>query len=237
MPAAWVGATIGLGVLFGLAAAVLLHGPTLEPDDAWGILLGTSLLAIGVASRIGMSALTVAFFAGLTLSIASRHRATLRSMIAPTERPVMLPALLLAGAKIEWRSTPQLAALAAIAIAVRFLAKLGCGIVLSRASPAARRASPFFGATLWSSGSLSIAIGLAFALRFPGTVGEAILATVALVTVAGEVGGPIRMLSEIRRAGEIEAPAPVSPPATPPASPAPPGPPSAGVRGHGGATP
>lgn len=199
---AWVGASIGLGVLLGLAAALLLQGEELRADDAWGMLIGISLLSIGLASRLGMSVLTVAFFQGLTLAITSRHTRKLRAMIAPTERPVMLPALLLAGVRIHWESYEILLLLAAIAVVVRFSTKIVSGEALRRGAAAARHAGRFFGATLWSTGSLTVATGLAFALRFPGQIGDIVLATAVLVTIAGELGGPARLLAEIRRRTE-----------------------------------
>jgi hypothetical protein len=48
-----------------------------------------------------------------------------------------------------------------------------------------------------------MAVGLSFALRFPGVVGDTILLTVAVVTVFGEFVGPGRLRAALMRAGEI----------------------------------
>src|SRR5690606_16781993 len=62
-----VGLTLGLGIVLGLVATLLL-GREFRRDESWGILLGTSLLAIGVASRLGLSPIAAAFAMGLTVS-------------------------------------------------------------------------------------------------------------------------------------------------------------------------
>ena len=81
----WLAITVLLGVLLGLVAAALL-GPKLRVREAWTVLFGVALLAIGLAARVGISALTVAFFVGAALALASHHRETLRAMTEMTER-------------------------------------------------------------------------------------------------------------------------------------------------------
>jgi hypothetical protein len=51
-------------------------------------------------------------------------------------------------------------------------------------------------------GPTSMCIGLAFALRFPGAVGETVLVCAAAATVLGEVLSPFGLRSALRRAGE-----------------------------------
>jgi hypothetical protein len=63
-----------------------------------------------------------------------------------------------------------------------------------------------------SSGALAISIGLAFALRFPGQVGDSVLVVAAVSALFGEFVGPVRLRLSLVHAGEIDAP---SPPATP----------------------
>jgi hypothetical protein len=64
------------------------------------------------------------------------------------------------------------------------------GLLLRALSPIARGASPFIGFGLASTGALSVAIGLAFALHFPGRVGESVLLVAVAVTIAGEFIAP-----------------------------------------------
>jgi hypothetical protein len=138
------------------------------------------------------------------MSALSKHRRELRAMVGPTERPVLLPALLLAGARIDFRASPALPWIAAAAIGARLLAKVVVGWTLAAGSPSARKAGPLLGLSLLSSGALAISIGLAFALRFPGLVGDTVLAVAAAAVTVGEFIGPVRMRSALRAAGEID---------------------------------
>src|SRR6185295_19079907 len=52
-----LGATLGIGVVLGIDAAVLL-GREFRQNESWGILIGTTLLAMGVAVRLGLSPLS-----------------------------------------------------------------------------------------------------------------------------------------------------------------------------------
>jgi Kef-type K+ transport system membrane component KefB len=149
---------------------------------------------------------------GIAVSTLSRHRRELRAMVAPTERPVLLPALLLAGARIDFRASPALPWIAAAAIAARLVAKVVVGWTLAIGSPAARKAGPLLGLSMLSSGALAVSIGLAFALRFPGPIGDTVLAVAVASVTVGEFIGPVRLRAALRAAGEIEetkgAPAP-----------------------------
>jgi hypothetical protein len=199
----WPLATIVLGSAIGTGAALLLRGE-MELEDTWAALFGVSLIAVGMSTRLALSTLTVCFFMGIATSAFSRHRDELREMVTPTERPVLLPALLLAGARIDFRAIPPLAWIAAAVIGARIVAKVVFGWTLAIASPAARKAGPLLGLSLMSSGALSISIGLAFALRFPGPVGDTVLAVAAVSATVGEFLGPLRLRRALLGAGEIK---------------------------------
>jgi Kef-type K+ transport system membrane component KefB len=199
---AWAGLTIGLGVLLGLLASVLL-GRESRLHESWGVLLGTSLFAIGLAVRLNLSFLAMLFFMGIALAGSSRHRDEVAAMIAPTERPVLLPALVLAGARIGPNATPGLTWIVAAAVGVRLLVKMVVGFLVWAGYRAARPAGASLGLGLLPTGALAMAVGLSFALRFPGQVGDTILLTVAVVTVFGEFVGPGRLRVSLLRAGEI----------------------------------
>jgi hypothetical protein len=200
----WVAATIGFG--FALGAMTAMHiGRELRVDPTWGVLLGMSVLGLGVAARLGLSVLTVLFFMGWTTAGLSRHRAAIRAMVAPIERPILLPALVLAGTYVDFRAAPKLAVVVAAAVVARIVARGLFGALL--ALPL--RAGPVFGAGLLSSGAFSIAVGLAFAIRFPGPVGVTVLTAAFVLCVAGELVGPLALKRALVAAGEIvEAPAP-----------------------------
>jgi Kef-type K+ transport system membrane component KefB len=203
----WPAITVGLGLLLGAGAALLVRSE-LKLDETWAILFGVSLIAIGTTARLGLSTLTASFFAGLAVSLLSKHGKELRAMVAPTERPVLLPALLLAGAHLDFHAGPKLPWIAALAIAARFAAKIVFGWVLAATSKSARKAGALVGLSLMSSGALAISIGLAFALRFPGVVGDTVLVVAALSATVGEFVGPVRLRNALQRAGEIDTAAP-----------------------------
>jgi hypothetical protein len=198
VPWAWVAVTVGFGVVLGAMTATHI-GRELRADQTWGVLLGMSVLGLGVAARVGLSALTVLFFMGWTTAALSKHRAALRAMVAPIERPILLPALVLAGAYVDFRAVPALAVIIAVAVAARIVAKLVFGVAL--ALPL--HASPLLGAGLLSSGVLSISVGLAFAIRFPGPVGASVLTTAFVFSIVGEVAGPLALKRALVAAGEI----------------------------------
>jgi Kef-type K+ transport system membrane component KefB len=213
--AVWVAVTLGLGALLGAMASVLL-GRTFRIAEAWSVMLGMSMLTIGTASRLGLSALAAMFVMGTSLSALSRHRSDITAMIAPTERPVMLPALLLAGASVDFTAARWLPWVLGAAVLARFAAKEVVGLAMQAALPAARRAGPRLGLGLGSTGALAMSIGLTFALRFPGAVGGVVLAAAAVVTVVGEIVGPASLRACLRRAGEVPEPAAEAPSPAPP---------------------
>ncbi|MCC6213671.1 MAG: cation:proton antiporter [Polyangiaceae bacterium] len=215
-----IGLELGLGVLLGLLLAALL-GREPRLAESWGLLLGTCLLALGVASRLELSALAVAFFFGLSLAIGSRHRDDLRDMVTPTEQPVVLPLLLLAGASIDVRAAPYLVPAIAVGIVARVVVKLLAGAGVLLVSLRARAAGLRVGLGLLPSGAFGVAIGMSCYVALPGGVGETILAFSALSCVVGELLGPPAVRRTLVAAGEIAgAPPAASPPgrAEPPAA-------------------
>ncbi len=199
----WPLITIGIGLLLGAGAALLVRSD-LRLDETWAVLFGVTLIAIGSTARLALSTLTASFFLGIAMAALSRHGTELRAMVAPTERPVLLPALLLAGAHLDFVVTPKLPWIAAAAIGARLVGKLVVGWMLYTASKPARSAGPLVGLSLMSSGALAISIGLAFALRFPGKIGDTVLVVAAVSATFGEFVGPARLRRSLQAAGEID---------------------------------
>lgn len=200
----WMALTIGIGAVLGVVAAVLL-GKEFRLAESWGVLLGTAVFAIGMGARLELSTLLVAFAMGVTIARLSRHRAEVRAMVRLTERPVLLPALVLAGARIELLPFPDAwTTLVVAAIGGRLVLKLLTGILVRKAWPEVHRAGPLLGLGMLSAGTLSMSVGLAFALRFPGPLGDSVLLTAAIVTVLGEFVGPGSLRRALKSAGEID---------------------------------
>jgi len=210
-PIGWAGATIVVGIVLGLVTALLL-ARDLRVAESWGTILGTSLLATGLAARLDLATMTTMFACGATIAWFSRHRGDIRGMIVPTERSVLLPVLVLAGARIEPASIGRVALIIPVAVILRLCAKFLIGQLI-RGHAAARGAGPLLGVALGSSGGMSVAIGIAMAVRFPGVVGDTVLATSVAVTLASEISGPA-LRTVLIRAGEarerLPEPAPVS---------------------------
>jgi Kef-type K+ transport system membrane component KefB len=200
---AWPLVTLALAAALGGLLALLVRSDV-TVEDTWTALFGVSLLAVGASARLGLSSLTTCFLVGLTISLLSRRAPELRSMVAPTEGPVLLPALVLAGARLDFRVSETLVWVALVAVAVRLGTKLVMGWWLAAFSAPARAAGPWVGLSLVGSGSLSMCFGLAFALRFPGTVGDSVLAVAVASATVGEFIGPARLRRALQAAGEIE---------------------------------
>ncbi len=203
-----VGLGIGLGVATGLLTSALL-GREFRLDESWRMLLGTALLTIGLAVQTHISPLAPMFLMGVTLSVTSRHRNEIVAMVTPTERAVLLPALLVAGVRLDLTSHPAVALIALGAVVARLLGRLLGGLaVRSVIGPAS--APPWIGLGMASTGPLAMSIGLAFDLRFAGLVGDAVLASAAAVTLVGEFVGPPALRAALARPAEPREPPPTT---------------------------
>jgi hypothetical protein len=209
--AARVGVTWGIGALLGLVA-VLLVGRQLTRDEIWGVLVGTSLLSMGVAARLGLSSVSAAFALGLTIGVLSPRRSELSAMVRSTERAVLLPLAVLAGALINLREAPALGVIVALALAARYLGELMRGGALMLASRAARTAGPLLGLCLVSSGEVTLACAVSLALSFHSPAALTLLVVAGTGLLTGEIVGPFALRRSLARAGELAAPTtPVEP--------------------------
>jgi hypothetical protein len=203
-----------VGVLLGLVAVVLL-GREFRRDESWGILLGTTLLAAGIAARMGLAAVATLFVMGLTIAVVSPHRLEIKMMVQPTEKPVLLPVVLVAGACVDFDAVPKLWVLVGVALGARLAAELVRGVILVIVLPPARAAGPTLGLGMTSTGAISLALAFTLAVRSPGPASQAVLALAAAAVLLGEVVGPAMLRRGLERAGEthvVEAvePAPLS---------------------------
>jgi hypothetical protein len=187
----WPAITIALGMLLGAGGALRMRSD-LPEEDTWAVLFGVSLIGIGTSARLGLSTLTASFCMGIAVSLLSPDRYKLRQMVAPTERPVLLPAMLIAGARLDFHATPALPWIVSAAVVARILAKVAFGGVLASAWNPARAAGALVGLSLLPPGVLAMSMGLAFALRFPGPVGNTVLVATAVAATVGEFADPGR---------------------------------------------
>jgi hypothetical protein len=208
------GTGIGLGVVVGVVAAILL-GREFRRDESWGILLGTSLLAAGIATRLGLAAVATLFVMGLTLALVSRHRVDIKFMVQPTEKPVLLPVVVVAGASVDFYALPKLWLLVVVALAARLASELVRGVLLVAFLPRARPAGIGIGLGMTSTGAISLALAFTLVVRSPGPVSGAVLVIAAAGVLLGELVGPTMLRHSLESAGETHAvdpsePAPLS---------------------------
>lgn len=212
-PWGWFAASLLLGALLGTVTALLLRGA--EGDAVWGALVGTILLGVGVAARFGLSVIFVTFVMGIALAAVSPTRRTLRKMVGATERAVLYPLLLLAGAHLDPQSVIEnkaLGAIVALVLLARIVGKIVSGIIVRYTVPAARPAGAGLGIVLLSSGPITISVGFAFALRYPGVVGDTLLVIAAASNVLGEIVSTFALKRLLDQVGEIAPPPPPPPP-------------------------
>ena len=196
-----VGITLAFGVAMGLIAALLL-GRDFRRDESWGVLLGTGLLTVGAADRAGLSLLGAMFVMGLTLA-ASRHRLDIKAMLTPTEKPVLLPVVLLAGAYVNLKLPTGVFLLVGLGVGAKLAARVLLGLVLA-AGPA-RGTGADFGLSMMASGGFTIAAALAFSTRVPGVASDAVLLFAVVSTILGEWLSPAALRRSLGRAGELHA--------------------------------
>jgi hypothetical protein len=222
------GASLALGALLGIVTAMLLRGA--EGGALWGGLIGSLLLVVGTAARFGVCTIFVTFVMGIALAAASPGRRALRKMVGPTERSILFPLLLLAGARLDPRPLLEnrvLGAVVAAVILARIAGKLLSGVLVRLGEPAAKPGGFLLGIVLLSSGPVSTSCGLLFALRFPGAIGDTLLVCAAASAVLGEVVSTLALKALLVEAGEIAPAGAVVIPAPAP----PPPPPNGGARG------
>lgn len=194
-------ATLVIGLVLGALAAALLRIED-RPTETWGIVLGAALLGIGLGARMGQSPFGLLFVLGIAMAAFSGKGPVLREMLVRTEHAVLLPVLVLGGAFVDIRTSPDLPWIVALVILARVVMKYLSGALL-RLSSTARGAGGVLGLGLLPSGALTMAFGLAFALRFPTVVGRTVLAVAAAVALFGELVGPTSLHAALKRAGEI----------------------------------
>ena len=199
-----VALTWGIGLLLGLVA-VLLIGRGLTRDEIWGVVVGTLLLATGVAAELGLSGISAAFSLGLTLGCLSSRRRELVRMLRPTESAVLLPLAVLAGALVNLREAPGLWLLIPLGLCARFVVELIRGALLALCTKAARPAGPLVGLGMMAMGEMTLACAVAIALSFHSAAARSVLTLAVVAVLAGELLGPLTLRRALQRAGELDA--------------------------------
>jgi hypothetical protein len=194
--------TLGLGSLLGIACAWLV-GRTPRHVEWWTLMMGCTWFASGIATNLDQSGMTATFMLGLALNLFSSHASELRSMFSRTEGAILLPALVLAGAHVRAPGEQLEMLLIAVALLARMLGAMISGATVACVRKSTRPAAGWLGLGMLSSGTLTMMVGFALALRFEGRVGRLALLIAGLGTLLGELVGPFALRRALASAGEL----------------------------------
>lgn len=195
--------SVVLGPLLGAMTVPLLGT---EEDfrlrEGWGALLGVAALAVGLSVRAGLFVPWVLFSLGATLVRVSRHHADVQTIVAPTERSLLLPLLVLVGVRLDvsvgWILVPVVLAVLAVRLGARVVA---AGIFPSGGGSRA----PLVG--LASTAQSPLVVIAALSLASTPLQGRAAFANVTLplavaVVLIGEAIGPLAFRATLFDSGE-----------------------------------
>jgi hypothetical protein len=198
----WLAVTLLLGLVLGLTATLLLAGLT-AAAEAWSVLLGAVLLGTGIAWRLSISPLSALFVMGICISLASRHASELRPLLARTEAAVLLPTLLLAGASLRFEASAGLWWILGVTLLARTLVRGCIGYTLAFATGARPAQRLPLGLGMSCTGAATLLVGLTFAFRFPGSIGNLVLTVAACSAVVGDLLGPAGLRYALLPASEV----------------------------------
>lgn len=196
-------APIVLGGLLGLMGRVLLRTES-RIAESWALLLGGMLFIVGLTQRLGASVVTGAFVAGWVLGRgSSTHVREMRTMIAPAERSILLPVLVIAGATVDLRLTGNLIIVAGVAVLARLITHLLLGPIV--VGVAAGKLHGLYGAglSLASSGEVAVIVAMAFATLHQGRTGQLVLVTCIAGALIGEIIAPAGLKRTLWNVAEI----------------------------------
>lgn len=179
---------VGLGLVLGATVAALLGG-RLERSEFWPVLLGAVFLMVGLSLRLDVPLLAPAFVLGLVVSVLSPHRQVIRELVIETERPLLVPSLLLAGVLVDIPKSRGEWLLVGAAVGVRVVVQFLAGFVLAASMPALRGQGRSLGQAMLATGGGSLVIALAVYFGQPGPVGRTVLFVAVVATLLGELWG------------------------------------------------
>jgi Kef-type K+ transport system membrane component KefB len=207
-PAVMACGSLLLGALLGLIAAWLASFSS-STVERWTILLGSAWLATGAAEGLGLSAMGSCFALGVSLSLRLKNTEQMREKLAATEGPVLLPALVMAGAHLSLPRTSNEWLLLGCASAARVAVTVLGGGVFGLATGRSREVRTVFGVGLLSSGTLSVIVGFALLLRFDGDAGRTALSAAFIGTLLGELVGTPALRRALLASGDIRQATPL----------------------------
>lgn len=194
-------ASLALGAVLGITVAALI-GSRLRKSELWPVLLGAVLLVVGIVLRLQLPFLAPVFLLGLFVVLLSPHRERIRALVSETERPLLLPTLLLTGAVVQLPFHFGEWVIVGGVLLLRLLVQGLGGLLLPLVFPTARGRGWLLGQALMPASNASIVMGLVIYLIRPGEVGRLALFIAVAATLLGEVLGA----SALRRLAQLDKP-------------------------------
>ncbi|MBA2661702.1 MAG: hypothetical protein H0U74_05365 [Bradymonadaceae bacterium] len=182
----WLVAHIAVGTILGTICGALVQ---LRPDDErlMTILIGTVVLASGLAYTTTLSLVFVNFIAGFVIINMSDEAMRVQRMFVNLERPLYVILLFFVGTGLVWNVSVWVYVLVLVYLVLRYLGRWA-GVMLYRPSVSGFRPDPGIHRALWAPGGLSAAM----ILDFFGVFGEVLYADAAMtgfiaVLIASEI--------------------------------------------------
>lgn len=191
---------VALGPLLG-AITVPLLGTELRLREGWGALLGMCALAVGLSIRFGLSVVWVLFALGATLARLSRHREEVLALVAPTERSLLVPLLVVVGARLDLGAKLLVAEAALAFVIVRVVVRSALLGGLFRD----KKVGNIAGLSALGVTPLSLVVAVAASVRFREGPGASLAPIAVALAILGEVAAPLALRAVHRRAPALAA--------------------------------
>lgn len=198
---------VATGIVLGVTVASLI-GASLHRAELWPILLGAVLMTVGLSLRFDLPLLPPAFVLGSTVVALSPEAAKVRALTQKTERPLVLPVTILAGAFIAWQMPSVTWLFVGCMVILRGLVQYALGRVFTAGAGSVSAGAHVFALSFLPVGASSLAIGLTILFWDEGMVGRSAFAMAAVALILGDLLGT-RALGRVALVSESDpAPAP-----------------------------
>lgn len=187
---AWSWPLLGVatGIVLGVTVASLI-GASLHRAELWPILLGAVLMTVGLSLRFDLPLLPPAFVLGLTVVALSPEAAKVRALAQKTERPLVLPVTILAGAHLTWQMRKEVWFLLGALVFGRVLVQYILGRIFGWLAKEPRAKAHDFALSFLPVGGGTLLIGLTILFWSPSDVGRCAFSLAALTLVFGDLVG------------------------------------------------
>lgn len=193
--------SLSLGIILALFLSQLLKHWKVEVPNLLSLLLGTTMLAGGLATQFHLSPILTNMVLGTVLSNLTARRQLFRGLEI-IERPIYIAFFALAGAGLELEALSHLGLVGVSYILARSLGKMfgsWLGGTLSHAPPSVNK---YLGLALLPQAGVAIGLSMLVTKELPQLSG--IISTVVLASVVVyELLGPVSAKYALVKAGEI----------------------------------